>query len=66
MHHRYKTWVEDGKQPLSAEELDKMFKQSEEQIQEENENTNDKANSLANSDKIFQWSIKVVLFIQKH
>ena len=49
MHRRYKTWVEGGKQPLSAEELDEMFKESEEQLQEENEKTNEQVNNLANS-----------------
>ena len=43
----YKTWVE-GDNLLSAEELDEMFKESEEQLQEENEKTNNQVNNPAN------------------
>ena len=50
----------DGKQPLSVEELDGMFKESEEQRQEENKKSNDRIIQQSRV-KIFQWSIKVIL-----
>ena len=53
LHRRYKTWVEGAKQPLSAEELDEIFKESEEQLQEENEKTNDHVNNPENSGENF-------------
>ena len=38
---------------LSAEELDEMFKESEEQLQEEDEKTNNQVNNPANWDENF-------------
>ena len=45
--------MEGGKQPLSAEELNEIFKESEEQLQEENEKTNDHVNNPENSGENF-------------
>ena len=45
--------MEGGKQPLSAGELDEIFKESEEQLQEENEKTNDHVNNPENSGENF-------------
>ena len=42
-----------GKQPLSAEELDKMFKESEQQLQEENGETNVEITNPSNSEENF-------------
>ena len=50
--------MEGGKQLLSAEELDKMFKESEEQLQEENEKTNNQVNNLANLGENFPLAYK--------
>ena len=45
--------MEGAKQPLSAEELDEIFEESEEQLQEEKEKTNDQVNNPANSGENF-------------
>ena len=50
--------MEGGKQTLSAEELDEMFKESEEQLQEENEKTNNQVNNLANLSENFPVAYK--------
>ena len=57
LHCQHWTWVEGGKQPLSADELDEMFK--EEQLQEKNEKTYSQINNSLNVGENFPVFYKV-------